>query len=137
MRRVPFDVACKRVFTPWGDDTVRIWDAESGKLSALLKGHTNAVRVAAFSPDGKRIVSASEDHTARIWDVEDGAARAVFTGHTETLYRAAFSRTANGWRPHRSSCADLGRRQRPQIMKPDGHNAAVPSARFDPPASEW
>jgi WD40 repeat protein len=134
MRRVPFDVACKRVFTPWGDDTVRIWDAESGKLSALLKGHTNAVRVAAFSPDGKRIVSASEDHTARIWDVEDGAARAVFTGHTETLYRAAFSpdgqRVATASFDNSARIWDAGNGR--EIMKLDGHNAAVLSARFDP-----
>src|SRR5262249_3955734 len=37
MLRVPLDIACKRVVTPWGDGTVRIWDAVSGKLSTVFK----------------------------------------------------------------------------------------------------
>ena len=33
-----------------------------------LKGHTDGVSSAAFSPDGKQIVTASEDDTVKIWD---------------------------------------------------------------------
>jgi len=35
----------------------------------MLKGHTDRVQSAAFSPDGKRVVTASSDNTARLWDV--------------------------------------------------------------------
>jgi len=35
-----------------------------------LKGHTDGVMFAAFSPDGKKIVTASNDKTARIWTLE-------------------------------------------------------------------
>jgi WD40 repeat protein len=59
----------KRVVTASGDNTARIWDAESGKEIAVLKGHTGIVNSAAFSGDGKRVVTASGDNTARIWDV--------------------------------------------------------------------
>ena len=34
-----------------------------------LKGHTDIVWSAAFSPDGKKIVTGSADKTARIWDL--------------------------------------------------------------------
>ena len=60
----------KRVVTASLDKTARIWDAESGKEIAVLKGHYgDRVLSAAFSGDGKRVVTASLDKTARIWDV--------------------------------------------------------------------
>ena len=71
----------KRVVTASADKTARIWDAESGKEIAVLKGHGGIVLSAAFSGDGKRVVTASEDKTARIWDAESGKEIAVLKGH--------------------------------------------------------
>ena len=34
-----------------------------------FSGHTNWVRSAKFSPDGKLAVSCSDDKTLRVWDV--------------------------------------------------------------------
>ncbi len=69
--------------TASSDSTARIWDGESGKEIAVLKGHTGSVQSAAFSPDGKRVVTTSSDATARIWDAESGKEIAVLKGHTE------------------------------------------------------
>src|SRR5262249_12396515 len=52
--------------------TATIWDAESGKQIAVLKGHNGYVRAAAFSRDGKRVMTAAGDGTARIWDTGGG-----------------------------------------------------------------
>jgi hypothetical protein len=52
------------------DDTVRIWDAETGLLLQILKGHTDNVYSVAYRPDGRRIVSGSVDNTIKIWGAE-------------------------------------------------------------------
>jgi WD40 repeat protein len=51
------------------DKTARVWDAETGKTTAVLAGHAGPVWSAAFSPDGQQVVTASDDTTARIWRV--------------------------------------------------------------------
>jgi WD40 repeat protein len=55
------------------DDTVRVWDAQSGAEVRRLEGHTNNVTSVAFSPDGAHIVSGSWDQTVRVWDAQSGA----------------------------------------------------------------
>jgi WD40 repeat protein len=55
-----------------------------------LKGHTDGVFSAAFSPDGKRIVTGSSDKTARIWDAETGKVLRTFEGHNGAVHTAAF-----------------------------------------------
>ena len=49
----------KRIVTGSGDQTVKVWDADTGQEVLTLKGHTAQVTSVAFSPDGKRIVSGS------------------------------------------------------------------------------
>jgi len=72
LRTAAFSGDGTRVVTASSDDTARIWDAESGKEIAVLKGHDRQVSSAAFSGDGKRVVTASWDGTVRIWDAESG-----------------------------------------------------------------
>ena len=64
-----------------GDNTVRVWDAASGKELLVLRGHEGGVAAAGFSPDGARIVSGSEDKTVRVWDAASGKELLVLRGH--------------------------------------------------------
>ncbi|WP_246228816.1 WD40 repeat domain-containing protein [Mycolicibacterium psychrotolerans] len=56
-----------------GDETVRIWNADTGQLIGKpLAGHTDAVYSVAFSPDGHRLVSGGADHTLLLWNADTG-----------------------------------------------------------------
>ena len=50
-----------------GDQTVRIWDLQSGAELRVLRGHQGYVRSVAFSPDANRIAAAVDD-TLHVWD---------------------------------------------------------------------
>jgi WD40 repeat protein/tetratricopeptide (TPR) repeat protein len=56
-----------------------------------LKGHTDYVTSASFSPDGTRIVTASGDKTARVWDAKSGAEIFTLKGHTGWVHTTSFS----------------------------------------------
>jgi len=51
----------------------------------VLEGHTGAVSVAKFSPDGNLILTASNDWTTRLWDLK-GRLLKVLKGHRARVY---------------------------------------------------
>ena len=63
-------------------------DARSAAALVTLKGHTDWVNRARFSPDGTRIVTAGFDHTARLWKAATGELIATLAGHRDRVSRA-------------------------------------------------
>ncbi len=63
---VAFSPDSRRLATSSEDQTVRLWDAETGQEVLTLHGHTDIVPSVAFSPDGNRLVSAGADGTVQI-----------------------------------------------------------------------
>ncbi|KAJ3350356.1 hypothetical protein HDU83_009740 [Entophlyctis luteolus] len=51
------------------DNSIRIWDSESGACVFVLTGHNNWVRSLQFHPNGKFLISASDDKSMRVWDL--------------------------------------------------------------------
>ena len=74
----------------FSDQSVRIWDAVSGRQIFILP-HPNHVVDASFSPDGKRVVTAGWDHQARIWDTETGNELHALKHHKAALLSGVFS----------------------------------------------
>ena len=67
------------------DNTVRVWDAASGRCEATLQGHTAAVLSVSWSGDGGRLASGSSDNTVRVWDAASGRCEATLQGHTDAV----------------------------------------------------
>jgi WD40 repeat protein len=80
-----------RVAFGTADNTVRVWDARTGKELLALKGHADMVSCLAISNDGNRIVSGSADKTLRVWDAQTGTILLTFTGHTGRIQSMAIT----------------------------------------------
>ncbi|KAL6824147.1 WD40-repeat-containing domain protein [Trichoderma camerunense] len=57
------------------DQTVKLWDPESGLCIKTLEGHTGIIWSVAWAPDQKHVASASDDASVKIWDSTTGLAK--------------------------------------------------------------
>jgi len=69
----------RRAVSGSADNTLRVWDLETGETLKTLQGHTSSVGSVALSPDGRQAVSASRDSTLRVWDLKAGKELVTFT----------------------------------------------------------
>ncbi|QOV22771.1 WD40 domain-containing protein [Anabaenopsis elenkinii] len=86
-------------FSPYGqtiasgsrDNTIKLWDVQTGKVRHTLTGHSSSVVSVGFSPDGQTLVSGSGDKTIKLWDVQTGNLRHTLTGHSRSVTSVGFS----------------------------------------------
>jgi WD40 repeat protein len=77
------------------NNTIRVWDAKTGKL-LRTQYHTgtrqteNWIRVA-FSPDGKILATAASDLTIKFWDADSGRLIRTIGGATKAVLSVAYS----------------------------------------------
>src|SRR5712675_1682018 len=90
---VAFSRDGSRIVSGSSDNTIRLWDAETGDpIGKPLEGHSGRVFSVAFSPDGSRIVSGSWDNTICLWDAEPGdPIGKPLEGHSSRVLSVAFS----------------------------------------------
>ena len=65
------------------DNTLRMWDLESGRCLRTLAGHSDGIGSVSITPDGAYAVSGSSDHTLRVWDLRGGRCVRTLLGHNE------------------------------------------------------
>jgi hypothetical protein len=73
------------------DNTVKVWDARTGREALTLRGHADHVTSMAFSPDGNHLVSGSSDRTVNVWDAHTGQKALTLHGHAGGVLSVAFS----------------------------------------------
>jgi WD40 repeat protein len=61
------------------NDSLGVWDLQTGQLAFAATGHTDTVTCVAYSPDGAWLVSGSDDRTIRFWNASTGELAVVQT----------------------------------------------------------
>jgi WD40 repeat protein len=93
-----FDGVTTITFSPDGqtlagacmNQTVKLWDANTGSCKKILQGHTSSVKFVVFGCRGKLLASGSDDKTVRLWSVTDGKCLRTLE-HDYNMWSVAFT----------------------------------------------
>jgi len=89
---VAYSADGRRLATSGTDGTIRIYEAETGRLLRALVTPGADCTVVAWSPDGKTLASGGNDKAVRLWDVDSGRLLRTMREHTSYV-------TAVSWSP--------------------------------------
>lgn len=90
-----FDPVNQTVASAGGDQSIRLWNAQTGRLQSILKGHSATIRTLAFSPKGQFLASGASDKTTRVWDIKTGKKVVSFSSMFGSVRTVAFSPNGN------------------------------------------
>jgi F-box/WD-40 domain protein MET30 len=70
------------------DNTIKIWNIETGECLRTLTGHTLGIRALQF--DDTKLISGSLDKTLKVWNWRTGECISTYQGHTEGVIAVHF-----------------------------------------------
>ncbi|KAL6877747.1 hypothetical protein HDV57DRAFT_510232 [Trichoderma longibrachiatum] len=73
------------------DNTIKIWNALTGKCQQTLHGHSGGVKSVAFSHDARMVCSWSSDSTIKLWGATSGRCLQTVQVHGSEVVSVAFS----------------------------------------------
>ncbi|GCF08943.1 NB-ARC domain-containing protein [Dictyobacter arantiisoli] len=134
VRSVTFSPDSNVLASCGNDQTIRLWDVNTGICLSVLRGHNSWVRQVIFSPDGKVLASCGNDQTIRLWDVATRQCMHILQGHEGEVRSIAFSpdgtRLVSGSQDKTVRFWDLTSRDCLAIVT--GHTSEVWSVAFSP-----
>ncbi|MEK6234627.1 MAG: hypothetical protein N2C14_07930, partial [Planctomycetales bacterium] len=112
------------------DQTVRLFNADTGAAIRSLAGHVGKATATAVSGDSKLIASGNDAGAVKFWQSEDGADRGSLSGHQGPIRSLAFHPTS----PQIASAGEDGTLRVWNVPQPSltlaGHAMPVTSARL-------
>ena len=80
------------------DNTIKLWELNTGECLATLEGHEAGIRAITISPDGQLLVSGSADNTIKLWQMPSVENEPIcpdpiytLTGHSDDVKCLAIS----------------------------------------------
>ncbi|MDF0590402.1 KGGVGR-motif variant AAA ATPase [Candidatus Methanocrinis natronophilus] len=123
----------RAVSASW-DQTLKVWDLETGEEIRTLKGHSEWVNAVAMTPDGRIAVSASRDKTLKVWDLESGEEIRTLKGHSGSVNAVSVTpdgrRAVSASRDQTLKVWDLERGEEIWTLK--GHSSSVNAVAVTP-----
>ncbi len=89
--RVEFSPDGRHIATGSLDGTLRIWDAQAGRVLYTLPCESPHIRALAYSRDGLRLAVAHNDGRIRVWEAATGKPLVTLAGHDQPVSQVAFS----------------------------------------------
>ncbi|WP_242063163.1 hypothetical protein [Nostoc sp. FACHB-892] len=89
---VAFSPNGKILATGSDDNTIKLWEVNTGQLISTLVGHSWSVVAVAFTADGKTLLSASWDKTVKLWRVSTAEEIVTLSGHVDSVSAVAVSK---------------------------------------------
>ncbi|HZK80455.1 MAG TPA: c-type cytochrome domain-containing protein [Humisphaera sp.] len=75
----------KRIAAGGADQSVRLYDRQTGKRLWTARLHADWVTAVAFSSDGRFVLSASRDMTVKVYDAATGSLYTSYAGHNRQI----------------------------------------------------
>ena len=117
----------RRAVSGSDDETLKVWDLESGAELTTLRGHSKLVRAVAVTPDGRRAVSGSWDRTLKVWDLASGRVLRTLYGQFDGVNAVAVTpdgrRVVSGSEDNTLNVWDLESLEWQMALR--GHAAAI------------
>jgi WD40 repeat protein/predicted Ser/Thr protein kinase len=74
------------------DNTIKLWEVNTGQLICTLVGHSWSVVAVAFTADGETLLSGSCDKTVKLWRVSTAEEIVTLSGHIDSVSAVAVSK---------------------------------------------
>lgn len=87
---VAFDPRGEFLATASRDNSIHLWDLQSGEMLNTLRGHHDGVYCVAFDGEGSILASGSGDNAVKLWDTRSGKLLRTLEGHDDDVNSVAF-----------------------------------------------